>query len=243
MAAAQHSFFRLTVFISCFMVLLHIPNTVNADSNSDWELITDRNGIIVHRKVSEDSKIAAFRGNTIIHEADPYAFVALMNDYKNYSNWLHFISSAEELKQDSALQRHLRLETLLPWPLKNREAVVKANVIHSPPLDSNAIDLVTIHLSNEPDFIEENPKYIRFPKLEGIFNFKWLSPTEVSVTYQLQLDPGGYIKPWLTNILLRDAPYFTLEKMKRAIKAPAYHGHTYDYLPLLQSYTDNEDDE
>lgn len=216
----------------CLLALLFLwPSlTVANDEQPSWEIIADRNNIVVHKKINPVSGLAAFRGSTIIRESDPYALVALMNDFDNYPRWLHFVSKAEELEQVTPLQRYLRFQTLLPWPLKNREALLKATVTQHLPEGDENYDFVEIQLTNEPDYLPPNSAFIRFPHIKGTFSFKWLSLDEVLVTYELQLDPGGYIRPWLTNILLRDAPYFTLERLRRLIKSPAYHGHTFDYI-------------
>lgn len=231
-------------FFSFLLATLLFSGTQSAFADAttaEWELIADRDGIIVHKKLDKDTGIAAFRGNTVIEESDPYAFVALMNDFNNYPRWLHFVSHAKELEQVTPLERYLRFQTLLPWPLKNREALLKAEVTQYLPEGEEGYDFVEISLSNAPDYLPPNSDYIRFPYIEGVFSFKWLSANEVSVTYELQLDPGGYIRPWLANILLRDAPYFTLERLRRLIKSPAYHGHTFDYIQFDHFTKDAED--
>lgn len=220
-------------FQRCSLVLLALllPGLSFAkNQESDWEIVADRNDIIVHKKLDPISGLAAFRGNTIVQEPDPYAFVALMNDFDSYPRWLHFVSKAEELEYVTPLHRYLRFQTMLPWPLKNREALLKATVIQHPAKATEWGDFIEILLTNEPDYRPPNPSFIRFPHLRGIFSFKWLSEDTVSITYELHLDPGGYIRPWLANIVLRDAPYFTLERLRRLIKSPAYHGQTFDYI-------------
>lgn len=234
MLAYRHS----AIHLACYLLALLFvwPSSAIAENTEPaWELIADRNEIIVHRKLDPASGLASFRGNTVIRESDPYALVALMNDFENYPRWLHFVSKANELKQETPLLRYVRFQTLLPWPLKNREALLKATVTQHIPTAEGEHDFVEILLTNEPDYLPPNADFIRFPHIQGIFSFKWLSKDEISITYELQLDPGGYIRPWLANILLRDAPYFTLERLRRLIKSPAYHGHTFDYIQFSQA--------
>ena len=66
----------------------------------------------------------------------------------------------------------------------------------------------------------------------GRFKFQRLPDNAMEVTYELVLDPGGYIPAWLANLLLRDAPYFTLERLRRIIRNQEYQGKFYDYLEL-----------
>src|SRR5690606_33390493 len=70
------------------------------------------------------------------------------------------------------------------------------------------------------------------PEMEGIFQLTRLGKDEVEVVYQLVLDPGGYIPAWLANMLLRDAPYFTLDRLRRIISRPEYQRRFYNYVEL-----------
>jgi hypothetical protein len=68
--------------------------------------------------------------------------------------------------------------------------------------------------------------------MTGKLGFVRLGNQRVEMTYELILDPGGYIPAWIANILLRDAPYFTLERLRRIVSKPEYQNHYYDYLDL-----------
>ncbi len=89
-----------------------------------------------------------------------------------------------------------------------------------------------ITLINQPDALPPNNNYIRFPEMTGLLGFTRLGNHEVEMTYELILDPGGYIPAWIANILLRDAPYFTLERLRRIVNKPEYQNHYYDYIDL-----------
>ncbi len=91
-----------------------------------------------------------------------------------------------------------------------------------------------IELINQPDALPPNNDYIRFPEMWGKLGFIRLGDDQVEMTYELILDPGGYIPAWIANILLRDAPYFTLERLRRIILKPEYQNQYYDYLDLLR---------
>src|SRR5690606_39498819 len=114
-------------------------------------------------------------------------------------------------------------------PLANREAVLRADVREVRSQDEQRVEVL---LSNAPDRLPPNEDYIRFPEMQGIFGARDLGNDTVEITYQLVLDPGGYIPAWLANILLRDAPYFTLDRLRRIVKRPEYQGHYYDYIHL-----------
>ncbi|WP_223424381.1 START domain-containing protein [Alcanivorax limicola] len=194
-----------------------------------WRLVSDRNDIRVYMRHRDDSRLKTFRGVTHITLKDQYALAAVLEDYGNYPRWLHFVDGAEEFARDSPLLRYLRFTTHLPWPLANREAVLQADVVQDPAFPQHG---VTVYLQGRPELLPENDRYVRFPEMSGILAARFLDNDQVEFTYQLILDPGGYIPAWLANILLRDAPYFTLDRLRRMVLRPEYHGKYYDYLDL-----------
>lgn len=199
------------------------------DLDDSWRLVSDRNDIRVYMRHRDHSQLKTFRGVTQFELADAHALAAVLNDYDTYPRWLHFVNHAEEIRRDSELLRYLRFTTLLPWPLANREAVLKAEVL---PFLEAPEPYLEVHLTNAPDQLPLNDRYLRFPEMEGLFGVRDMGENQLEITYQLVLDPGGYIPAWLANILLRDAPYFTLERLRRIVHRPEYRGHYYPYSDL-----------
>ena len=217
--------------IALFVALIVASFSQAALSNDleDWKLVSDRNDIQVYMKHRDESRLKTFRGVTRFTLSDEYSLVALLNDYPSYPKWLHFVDSAEEFNRVSPLDRSLRFTTQLPWPLADREAVLRAKVTQTLTEDEES---VMVDLINRPDALPPNNEYIRFPEMTGKLGFVRLGNQRVEMTYELILDPGGYIPAWIANILLRDAPYFTLERLRRIVSKPEYQNHYYDYLDL-----------
>jgi hypothetical protein len=141
------------------------------------------------------------------------------------------VDSATEISRKGPMLRYLRFTTQLPWPLSDRDAIIEARVVqtHLAPLSA-----ITVYLDGRPNLLPKVPGYVRFPEMHGIFAVKTLSPDfKTQITYQLTLDPGGYIPIWLANILLRDAPYFTLLRLRHILEDPKFHNKYYDYLDLV----------
>ena len=209
--------------------LSHAGITDDPELDPAWKLITDRNGIQVYMRHRDESRLKTFRGVGRIKLSDEYALAALLEDYASYPRWLHFVDGATEFEREGPMLRRLRFTTQLPWPLNDREAVLEARVEQtiSPELEG-----ITVYLNNRPNLLPANDRYVRFPEMEGIFQITRIADDEAEVVYQLVLDPGGYIPAWLANVLLRDAPYFTLERLRRIIALQEYQSRFFDYLEL-----------
>ena len=219
------------LFLFSLLAVLWIPAAAEEEDGlaKEWKLISDRNGIQVYSRHTDNSRLKTFKGVTEVSYDDEYTAIALFNDYDAYPKWLHLIDGAAEINREGALDRNLRLTTHLPWPVADREAVVRSNVVMKTTPEEETL---TVYIENRPDLIPENSDYVRFPEIQGFLRAKRLPDNRAEVTYQVVLDPGGYVPAWLVNILMRDAPYFTLEKVRRIIKRPEYIGHYYDYIDL-----------
>ena len=213
------------------VILALVSGQASADDGlaKEWKLISDRNGIQVYSRHTDNSRLKTFKGVTEVSYDDEYTAIALFNDYDAYPKWLHLIDGAEEISRAGPLDRNLRMTTHLPWPVADREAVVRSWIDMKVTPEE---ELFTVHIDNRPDLIPEHDDYVRFPEIQGFLQARRLPDNRAEVTYQVVLDPGGYVPAWLVNILMRDAPYFTLEKVRRIIKRPEYIGHFYDYIDM-----------
>lgn len=190
----------------------------NAEAGEQWRLVSDKNGIQVYMRHADDARIKTFRGVTRLQIQSLHLMSGVLNDTPNMQRWMHFISKANEIRRADYLNREYQFLTALPWPLADREATVQLLVRQDP-----ASKAVTVHVVNKADLLPPNPDYVRIPQMQGRFAF---APTgkehEVEVTYELIMDPGGYIPAWIANIVLKDIPYFTLEKLRRVVERPEY---------------------
>lgn len=226
LAVRAHLRRPLLFLLACWMCVAAV--TAQAAENP-WRLVKDKNGIKVYMRHTDDSPIKTFRGVMSFDVADPSSLIALFNDYPAMPRWAHFISSASELGRKSPLDRNLRFLTSLPWPVSDREALVHATVKQDPLTYD-----VNITLANAPTLLPPNPDFVRFPWFKGRFDFKVLAADRVEATYEVEIDPGGYIPAWMANILAQDAPYFTLDKLRRIHQRAEYQGKKFDYLDFPQ---------
>lgn len=207
---------------------LWVPAIAAEPASADgWRLVSDEDGIRVYRKDTPGSRLKTFRGITEMVVPDYYAIGAVINDYPNIPRWLHFVSAAQEFNRRGPLDRDLLFQTDMPWPVADREAVVRA-VGYTPPGTYDT----ELRFENQPRALPANPDYVRFPQFHARFSFHWLGNRRVQVTYEVVADPGGYIPDFLANRVLRDAPYETLRRFAAVVKRPEYQGHYYDYLVL-----------
>jgi hypothetical protein len=196
----------------------------------DWKLVSDRNGVQVFVRHTDTSRLKTFRGVTRFVLPDEYALAAVLNDYPSHPKWLYMIDSSTELRRDTPLRRYMHVTTNLPWPLDDRDTVIEVNVRQRLTPGEESIN---ISMENRPGLLPEREGYVRIPELKGLFKFRRLNNAGLTeATYEVVLDPGGYVPGWIVNILARDIPYFTLDRLRRFVLRPEYQNKFYDYLEL-----------
>jgi len=210
--------FRFVAYVILLLALL--PSTAQPD-NLAWRIIADNDDILVHKAATPNSAIHTYRGTTIIQLAATQPLITILNDFGNYPRWFHYISEAKELQRINASESYLRLRMLVPWPAKNREAVLHTTLQHTP-ATAKQPEQLTYHFKLAQEHPVETPTYRQFKHFEGVIHAQLREDNQALLSYQIHADPGGRIRPRLSNHMLKSAPYFTLDKLRILLQSPIY---------------------
>ncbi len=215
-----------------------IDANIEAMGKYEWKLVRDMSDIQIYMKHRDESKIKSFRGNTIMDVPDPYALAAVVEDFEAAPEWMHMMSEVTEIRRISDNEREVRLETRLPWPVKDRDATVDALVTQDPDNWDIYINMV-----QNDELLPEYSGYIRMPEIKGIIRGQMLSNQRMAVEMEFLLDPGGYIPPWLNNLILKDISFYTLKKLRKMLKKEKYQNKRSIYeswLHIPDAYFNDE---
>lgn len=217
-------------FISIVLVLsigVIAPSLSYSEDNllNDWKVVKDRKGVKVYMKHTENSKLKTFRGVTEMTPKEPFSVIAALLDFENNHKTFHFVSNVEELKKDTDYSYLARVHTRLPWPVKNREAIARIHISQDP----SSLNVLA-KIESEATELKVLKGYVRVPEFKGILAMEQLGGNKMKVTYEFVLDPGGYVPLWMVDIVLKDNPYFTLQKLRGFIDRPEYQGIKFDFI-------------
>lgn len=209
-------------------ILVCLPLLATAEFNEDdWRLVTDRDDIRVFMAHSDDSRVKTFRGVTIMEIDDFMALGPQIDDYEFIASWMHMVSSLVEVDRRGPLQRDLYVTTRLPWPVNDRDAPLRLNMYQDEETYSLHVDY-----EYDDDFVPVSADYVRMPEMRGNIIFEPLEQPNVQMTFEVVVDPGGYIPAWLANMILRDIPFFSMRRFRRVINSERYHDIEHDYYSL-----------
>jgi hypothetical protein len=191
-------------------LFLNVSNELFAKIPGDslkWELRKDKDGIQVYTREHESSGILEYKAISVI-DADLDQLIEIINDVDDYPSWTANCKTAEiyEVIDDSTRIEYLT--TAVPWPLADRDVVLKYMAI------KHTEDYYEAILSAEPEAVPEQDKYVRITISEGSWIFRKINEEQVEIFHQFYSDPGDGIPKWIVNMFIVSGPYKTLLNLK-----------------------------
>jgi hypothetical protein len=187
-------------------LLLFAPAT-GAETDG-WELAQDEDGIRIYTRPKEGSRNIEFRGVVTVPDSSEVVD-AVLEDVESYPSWYARCLAAETLERVPGEWRIVRMEIDLPFPVSDRDAVVRVE-------RHQEGDVRVVRIDTAADAAPKVEGFVRMPRIEGGWR---LEPTKdgTRVTYQQVNDPGGSLPAWLSNMLVTDQPATTLAGLRRTL--------------------------
>jgi hypothetical protein len=187
-----------------------------------WEAVFKSDELLVQRRPYPGSALQEIRGVTRV-EASLNAVMALLKDAGFNQQWVYRSGGARILEENGYAQAYVYGIVDAPWPMQDRDTVVRFDYRQQP--DTGVI---TITISNFPDFLPADPQFVRVPDFGGYWQLQSLADGWIEVTYQVYGDPGGWIPTWVANYAAVTSVTKTLQNMASAVKR--YHGAESEFV-------------
>lgn len=198
-------------------VLLLLAALLSPPALADgWEAVFKSDKLLIQRRPYPGSALREIRGVTRL-EASLNAVMALLKDASFNREWVYRSGGARILEENGYAQAYVYGVVDAPWPMQDRDTVVRFDYRQQP--DTGVI---TINISNFPDFLPADPLFVRVPDFGGYWQLRPEVDGWVEVTYQVYGDPGGWIPVWVANYAAVTSVTKTLQNMATAVKR--YHG-------------------
>ncbi len=195
-----------------------------ADTELDWELQRDRDGIQVFTRRVEDSKFKAVK-STMRLNTSLSALVALVRDAEACPEWADLCKHAEVVETVNAREMYVYTLNDLPWPVSDRDAV--AHVLWQQDATSKVVTMTADAVDGKVP--HKNGK-IRLQYAATGWIFTPLTDGQIEITSHAHVDPAGAIPAWLTNRLLVDSPYKTMKAMRTLVETGRYDDTDLNFL-------------
>lgn len=175
-----------------------------AQHANGWTVIDRNRGLTMSRRVQEGCALPSFRGQGRIR-GNVLQLLAVVLDLDKVSSWAHGVSTSRPLKRLDARTSLLYLESDLPWPIRDRDMVVRSEVEVIEPAKEFRITLQCV-----PEAKAERSGTIRVKRCQSTFLLRQVDAQTTEVDYVMSLDPGGYLPAWSAEFVTKSTPFKTL---------------------------------
>ena len=186
--------------------------SINAHAQQDWELSKNKNGIKVYTRKTDSSDFKAVKVDAVLTGTPERLIDILMGIEKNIK-WVYHTKTLRLIKRYNETELIYYAETSLPWPMKNRDQAIRIKVF--PDSANRKVKITTV---GEPGAIPATKGIVRVPYFLGIWDVQALNNHEISIQYYLNVDPGGSIPAWISNMFVAKGPYETFINLSNLLK-------------------------
>jgi hypothetical protein len=201
--------------------------------SADWKLESDENGIQTYTKYLEGMSLRAFKVVTTVDAPLPQTLMFL-NDSTQFDRWINMIASAKILKQtDPNGISYNHMVTQVPWPIKNRDVVVKASIDYD-----SAKGQVNIKSVAAPDFIPVDPDLVRIRESVAAWKINKLNDGTLRLELTSHAEPGGNIPKWLANMVVLQLPKYMFSRLPVLLESNEVKNMKYDSIQIFGKEVD-----
>lgn len=188
-----------------------------------WKQVKDEGGIKVYQASVAGSEYDEYKLETVV-DATLSALVAINSDAPYMHNWMDSMESNRQVSGDE--QRYVtHTKTKVPWPAKNRDAVVETWIEQCPETLR-----VTMTFHSRDNLIPVSKDYERVNLVRGQWVFTPQGAGKTHVMYQNHAEAGGKIPGWIANMFGVDVPLKSVKNMVKELKKERYRGATKSFI-------------
>lgn len=189
------------------------PARAQMPPGADWHLVRAARGIQVYTAPAGNSGLKYVKVTAVLR-GSLEKVQAVFRQIDQQKDWVYKTRKAYLLKQISPNELWYYTETSLPWPLSNRDAVIRMK------LEAQGQHQLAITQEGVPSAAPLHTGVVRVPHLEGKWLFRVQREGQLSVEYYLDVDPGGALPAWVVNLFVTKGPFETLVQLQRLITSP-----------------------
>jgi hypothetical protein len=178
----------------------------------ECDLKKDKDGIKVYTCKSDSSKFRSLIAEFDLEHTSLETLENFLWDVDNYVNWQYNMVESDLITMLNTHEMIYRSEIDAPWPVDDREQLVKFQVDRS-----QAPNQLTFLIYSITSDYPMKAGVIRVPYSRA----SWVvtkSGNSLHVKYSLNIDPGGYVPSMLVNLAMAEGPYVSFRNLKTMIE-------------------------
>ena len=178
-----------------------------------WELTRDEDGIRVYQSKGKNSAYNSIKVECTL-EGTYDKLMAILNDVNQHPKWVYNNKTSTILKRISPTEFYYYTETVLPWPMSNRDAV-----IHLKMTKDSLNRFLKVVATGQPKYIPEKSGKVRVPRSNISWHVTMPTAKTIHIVYIFDAHPGGSVPSWLVNSFADKGPLESFKKLGVLLKA------------------------
>ncbi|MCP4403145.1 MAG: hypothetical protein GY801_38295, partial [bacterium] len=223
----------LQVLVLCCMLSLLLPAGMLEAIESDWEFLQETDGIRLYRRDVPGMNFDAFKAEAIVN-ARIEVIGLILRDVPAYPEWMPTCKQIQIIEKFDEQNFIIHQINKTPWPLKNRDIVIKAGTTIDWENGIFRVDLQAI----EDQRVPPDPSHVRVTTMNGHWHVTYLDRERTRVSYMMSVDPGGSLPKSMANKSLRGGPLTMLQNLRTIMKDPIYleTAHQSEDRKMIEEY-------
>ncbi|MDW5289643.1 START domain-containing protein [Formosa sp. PL04] len=204
----------------CLLLILMFQNGL---AQENWKMEKEEDGIKVYTKPVSTSDFKAFKATMTIDQS-VQSFLAVIYDIDGLATWGYKLKDASLLEKSGDSLQIYYAEAKVPFPYKNRDGVYSNSIKWDTNTKTLFVDIKLLenYMAAKEDLVRLTGK--------GFWKAKVLDSGKLEIIFEMQVDPGGGIPAWMSNMFADDTPYYTMLALKNVIKKSKYQNKTFNII-------------
>lgn len=192
-------------------------NSNNA-GNTQWQKITDEDGIQVYSIAMQDTAIVKARAVATINA--PIAKIErLVNDFAQRPQWVPYLQYSKIIEKISPTE-HIEYSLFsAPWPASNRDFVYRVEYVQQQV--GNSLQLSYRMQSVTHRAMPLQPGLIRGEIFSSVYQLTAINAGQTRVELIYHADPKGWLPNWIVNIIQRAFPFKMMQNLRQQLQLSA----------------------
>lgn len=199
------------------MLALGASSYLIAAEQQSWELQRDEDGIQVHTRPVEGSPYDAVRTTTRMKDVRLSSLVALIEDAPACTDWADSCAESYLVERLSDSESLVYTHNDLPFPVKDRD--VLAQVKWTQNIMTLEVRMNSVATVGKMDEVRGR---LRLTKAVASWKFAPQMDGSVLISNEAHINPGSALPGWVTNMLLIDAPFETMNSFVDEVRNAKY---------------------
>ncbi|MBY0481798.1 MAG: hypothetical protein K2Q21_10605 [Chitinophagaceae bacterium] len=212
---------RSSVILS---ILFFFASNATGFCQIEWSLKKDKDGIKVYTGKVADSKFKVVRVTAVMNGClSSLASIILQPQVQ--PEWVIATKSAKTIKSLQENHLYYYAEASLPWPMSNRDMVIDLQITQEA-----SSKKMTVRANTISNILAEKDGLQRVPYSHATWEIYSIGKDQIQIDYNIRIDPGGGIPPWMVNMFIARAPFESFRNLKRLIQEKRFQHQQFDFI-------------